>query len=518
MAALRRRQRRPHDGLGVDGRCDQQRRQPGQDVGSLPVDPGPVVLRGVDQRGLPQQQRGHRRQETLQPRAFQDAAAQAVDDGHRTAPLRLDESDHPEPGLRPQIQRIGPFGVDPAQHDVDLLEGAQRTHPQLALAHHQIGALDQRKAQNRCQVSLIERRLGIDARTEHYHHRILGGLGRRVDQGQPQRLSERRGRAGPDPFVDIGNRVGHHPAVGQRIPGTGRRLRPVGIDPEPAVRGPAQITSVHEQLMAARVLDAPHRPDVTGVTEQQLGRQHAAGQTALLAIEIGQDRIKPPRALHHAGFQGLPVLGRDQQRDAVEVPRAGHRHAVAVGDGLAMPVDLDVGDAVVVDQTAQHVAQPVHPAPAALADQVGQFAPGGPHRPGAVGEFVVSGAPGRTRRWDAGADVEQRLLGAGSAVVLEQPVGIVAAEVDRERHQPTSSHRRTTRSRAPGDAAPNGQLRRTVRIRRKSRMPGAPTSVDSRASFSRSSAMSMRPAVKPWASNRLPRRDSASTALTGGTS
>ena len=47
-------------------------------------------------------------------------------------------------------------------------------------------------------------------------------------------------------------------------------------------------------------------------------------------------------------------------------------------------------------------------------------------------------------------------------------------------------------------------------------MPGAPTSVDCRASFSRMSERSTGPAVKPVASKRRPRRDSASTALTGG--
>ena len=47
---------------------------------------------------------------------------------------------------------------------------------------------------------------------------------------------------------------------------------------------------------------------------------------------------------------------------------------------------------------------------------------------------------------------------------------------------------------------------------------GAPTSVDCRACFSLMSDRSRAPAVKPVASNRRPRRDSASTALTGGVS
>ena len=189
------------------------------------------------------------------------------------------------------------------------------------------------------------------------------------------------------------------------------------------------------------------------------------------------------------------------------MPRPRHRHPVAVGDGLAVPVDLDVGDAVVVDQPAQHVPEPVHAVAATLPHQIGELPPGRPHLAGCVDELVEAGGAERTGDRDAAAHVEQRFLGAGGAIALQQSVRIVAAEVgtgDRQRHLPTS--------------CPGHQLCSTVRTLRRSRMPGAPTSVDSRAPFSRTSARSMRPGVNPCASNRLPRRDSASTALTGGTS
>ena len=49
-------------------------------------------------------------------------------------------------------------------------------------------------------------------------------------------------------------------------------------------------------------------------------------------------------------------------------------------------------------------------------------------------------------------------------------------------------------------------------------MPGAPMSVKILACFSRRSDRSSLPGVKPVASKRRARRDSAATALTGGSS
>ena len=169
------------------------------------------------------------------------------------------------------------------------------------------------------------------------------------------------------------------------------------------------------------------------------------------------------------------------------MPRPRRRAPVAVGDRVTVRVELDVGDAVVVDQAAHHGAQLVQPAAAALADALGQLEPGWPDIACRIDEFVVSGDR-------AAARIEQRLLGPRRAVAGQQVVDVVRIRSGKC-HQC-----------------------RTVRTRRRSRMPGAPTSVDWRACFSRMSEMSTRPGVKPVASNRRPRRDSASTALTGGVS
>jgi hypothetical protein len=88
--------------------------------------------------------------------------------------------------------------------------------------------------------------------------------------------------------------------------------------------------------------------------EQQLRREHPAGHRLARTVEVGKDGIEQSRPLHQSGFQRVPVGGRDQQRQRVEVPRPRCGGAVAVGDGFAVRVYLDVGDAVVVDEAANH--------------------------------------------------------------------------------------------------------------------------------------------------------------------
>src|SRR6476661_9804835 len=167
------------------------------------------------------------------------------------------------------------------------------------------------------------------------------------------------------------------------------------------------------------------------------------------------------------------------------MPRPRRRAPVAVADRFTVRVELDVGDAVVVHQTAHHGAQLLQPAAAALTDTLGQLEPGWSDIACGIDEFVVSGD-------GAAAGIEKRLLGPRRAVAGQQVVDVV-------RFRSGKCHQC-----------------RTVRMRRRSRMPGAPTSVDWRACFSLMSEVSTRPGVKPVASNRRPRRDSASTALTGG--
>ncbi|SHV83125.1 Uncharacterised protein [Mycobacteroides abscessus subsp. abscessus] len=158
---------------------------------TLGVDAAPETSGARQVRRFPGEQLGQLRQEPGDARAFEDAAAERVHHRHRPAAQHLDESDHAEAGVRAQIQGIDVLGIHAAQHDIDALEGAQGAHPEVAVAHDEVGALDQREAQHPRQVGLIEGGLGMTAGTEYDDHGFPRGLGRRVDQRQPQRLRPR---------------------------------------------------------------------------------------------------------------------------------------------------------------------------------------------------------------------------------------------------------------------------------------------------------------------------------------
>ena len=383
------------------------------------VDAAPVHRRRLQQRLLAEQLLGELRQEAKQPRVFQDPAAERIHHGDRATPLHLDQSHHPQARICAQVKGIGVVGVDAAQHHVDALESAQRAHPELSVAHHQVGALDEREAQHRREVGLVERRLGVHAGAQHHDHRVVGRVGGGVDQSEPQRLRERRGRPRPDALVQVGHRVRDHAAVGQRIACARRRLRPVPVHPKASRRVPAHVAAVHEQLVPARDLDAAGRPDVAGMAEHQLRGQQALEDAAARPVQVGEHRVQQPRPLQQACLQRLPVGGGDQQRQPVEVPRARRRGIGPVGDRVTVVVDFDVGDAVVVHQAAHRGPQPLQPCAAALTDRVGQFLPRGPDVAVHVDELVVAG-PGPATQ------VEQCLLGARGAVAGEQAIGVVA--------------------------------------------------------------------------------------------
>jgi hypothetical protein len=94
-----------------------------------------------------------------------------------------------------------------------------------------------------------------------------------------------------------------------------------------------------------------------------------------------------------------------------------------------VPVHLDVGDAVVVDQAAHRRPQPVQPAAAAFTDAFGQFLPCRADIACRVNEFVV------TRGGPVAAHVEQRLLGADGAVPRQQVVDVVRARAGKCRRR-----------------------------------------------------------------------------------
>jgi len=109
---------------------------------------------------------------------------------------------------------------------------------------------------------------------------------------------------------------------------------------------------VQEQLVSAGHIDAAGGPDITRMREQQLGRstplvtEWRGPYKSVSTASSSRERCTRPDS------RVVPVRRGEHKRQRVEVPRPRVQGAVAVGDRIAVPVDLDVGDAVVVDQAA----------------------------------------------------------------------------------------------------------------------------------------------------------------------
>ena len=196
--------------------------------------------------------------------------------------------------------------------------------------------------------------------------------------------------------------------------------------------------------MAARDVDTAGRADVAGVGEYHLGGQDAGGEGAARAVEIGEHRVEQPGALHEAGFQDVPVGGRDQQRKGIQRPGPGNG-GFLIAAGIAIAFDFAVGDALVVDEATDHGPHLIQSCPAALADQVAHLLPDGPDLAGIVEELVVSGQSGHRRGGLAATQLEQSALGAGCPVAAEELVGVLdgltEVRIDGRRHL-TSRFRR----------------------------------------------------------------------------
>ncbi|OOL31303.1 hypothetical protein GQ85_14475 [Rhodococcus rhodochrous] len=264
-----------------------QRRHPGRGA-------APVCGDWLEQQVLVEQRPAQRRQELRQGRILEDPAAEGVDDGDGAAPHHLHEPDHAEPRVRPQVERVRVGGVDAAQHDVDAGERAERAHPQPALAHHQVGGLDQREPEDARDVGLIEGGLRVRARAEDDHHRVLRAGGRGLAQREPHRLDERRQRPRVRGLVQVGHGACRHPPVGKGVPGAGRGLRVVPHHPEPAVAGTGDVDCVEEQLMRPGEREPVRGPHVAAMAEHQLRGHQSLPERAHRPVQVGEQRVEQP--------------------------------------------------------------------------------------------------------------------------------------------------------------------------------------------------------------------------------
>ena len=154
---------------------------------------------------------------------------------HRSATADSSPGTPRRAGAR-QLDRVGLVVVDAAVHDVDRVEPAERAQPQPALAHDEVGSLDEREPEQPGERRVLDVAGVLDAAAEQHDARAGdGGVG---DEGVAQlgrrhrRATRRRRRSAPS----SSRRREHRRAVEQGVADPGRRVgevlhdapRPVG--------------------------------------------------------------------------------------------------------------------------------------------------------------------------------------------------------------------------------------------------------------------------------------------------
>ncbi len=87
------------------------------------------------------------------------------------------------------------------------------------------------------------------------------------------------------------------------------------------------------------------------MTEDEFRGHDALGDQVLGAVQVRQQGIEQLCALLHAGFDGAPFVGRDQQWQRIELP----------GPIAPLRVGVDVvGDAILHDQPSRHLDATAH--------------------------------------------------------------------------------------------------------------------------------------------------------------
>ena len=297
----------------------------------------------------------------MQRRVLHDAGADGVDHADGALPDALDQTGHAQPGAGPQLQRIGPDRVDPAEDDVDLLQLAQHPHPDPAVADGEVAPLDQREAEQGGEEGLVEGGLGQGARAEHDDPGVLHPGRRGVDQRGPHRLEERGQPVQVRGVVDLRHHPGDDPAVLHRVAGAGRRLGPVRHHLPLAVGVPAEVDRDHEQRRARRPsvptmvrrYSSWSRTAGTGrwrAGQQLLGRRTGRRRSRPAARRAARRRPPAPTTRAPAAPAATGRAARAPARPAAAAPPACRAGRGRIGEGDRRGRARRVGDAVVLQQ------------------------------------------------------------------------------------------------------------------------------------------------------------------------
>ena len=321
--------------------------------------------RGHPQR-LAEQAFAQTRQKAHQGARLEHAGADGVGDEDRAASCAIDQSGHTQGRIGAQLERITEIVVLTTQDGMHPAQAVDGLEPDLAIAHQQVMAFDQREAQIARQQRVLGIGLVVGARGEQH-----GQVGAVAVRGQtPQRVAQGREKAGDPLGVQIAKQTRKDARDDQpvfdRIACTRGRLGAIGDRPPLAVGGTGQIDRIRKERHAAGQLGAACSALKSAVAQHQRGGNAAVGQQGLRPVNIGQQRVHQAGALRDTGFDLRPLMGRDDHRQPVERP----------GSRLAFRVGVDVvGQAAVADLALDRSGALANPLGLGVSQQIDQGSP-----------------------------------------------------------------------------------------------------------------------------------------------
>ena len=167
----------------------------------------------------------------------------------------------------------------------------------------------------------------------------------------------------------------------ERVARARGRLRAVAHHPPAAVGRARQVGGILQQVAAANRLQPFGRGQEAAVAEDHRRRDGAALHQGLVTVEVAEDAVEQVGALLDAGGDRLPFVGRQQQRDRVDLPRS--MRAGGVG------IDV-VGDAVIANLPLGQLERVADVALAALGERAREGVPVRSRPAGRAEQFVVA--------------------------------------------------------------------------------------------------------------------------------
>ena len=296
---------------------------------------------------LAQHLAGHGRHKAQQGTGLQKARTRRIGQQHIATAHRLQQAGHPQRGVSAQLQRIEPVVIHALEQSVHALQALQGFEVELFLAHQQITALHQAQAQVAGQVSVLKIGFVVGPGREQGDMRIAPARGALADAAQ-QALVGLGHLLHAHGGKSIGKLARDQGPVFQQIAQPRGRLRALRQQPPAAVGTARQVKGGHAQMAPAHRCDALHGVQVAGVALHQRGRQHAAAQQVLGAVDIGHRVLEQAHALLHAALNLAPAGGVDDQRKQVQRPGALGPVGIGihvVGDAVVMHLALQLGHA-----------------------------------------------------------------------------------------------------------------------------------------------------------------------------